>query len=166
MGFLNVEKVSYGIQALLIFLNISKEAKSLKQTEVETFRAELLDLMQVLSSGKVSCEGVAKDLNDIIEKMNQSLTAPYPLLMTDTPESFVKSEIAAFEHFLNQELKANHLTVQQEAPLFNDSLKLWEKVGVSLTAKEGMKELYSIVEKTNKIVPEEEKYPLPDAEQY
>ncbi len=166
MSFLNTEKVSYGIQALLIFLNISKEAKSLKHAEVESFRTELLNLLEVLGAGKVSCEGVAKELNHLIEKINHSLTAPYPLLMTDTPESFVKSEIAAFEYYLNQELKANHLTVQQEAPLFNDSLKLWRKCGVSLSAKEGMKELYSIVEKTNRIVPEEKKYPLPDTEQY
>lgn len=162
MSFLSREKVIYSIQALLLFLNISKESRSLSEHEAERFRNECLDLMEQLSAEKITGSKGAFELNTLIGKMNQSLSAPYPTLQTDSVENFVKGEIVAFEHYLNQELKANHLTVHDEAPLFNQSLVLWEQVGTKLSAEEGASELSVLVEKLNKLLPEEEQYPNPE----
>jgi hypothetical protein len=162
MSFLSREKVIYSIQALLLFLNISKEAKSLSNKEAEDLRAECLHLMELLGAEKITGRKGAFELNTLIGKMNQSLSAPYPCLQTDSLENFVKGEIVAFEHYLNQELKANHLTVHEEAPLFNQSLILWEQIGTNLTAQEGSSELSMLVEKLNKLLPEEERYPDPE----
>ncbi|MCC5831811.1 MAG: hypothetical protein JJU12_02065 [Chlamydiales bacterium] len=162
MSFLNREKVIYSIQALLLFLNISKETNSLSEREVEEFRRASLDLMELLGAEKITGGKGAFELNTLINKMNQSLSAPYPRLQTDSIENFVKGEVVAFEHYLNQELKANHLTIHQEAPLFNQSLMLWEQIGTNLSAQEGSSELSLLVEKLNKLLPEEEQYPSPE----
>jgi len=162
MSFLSREKVTYSIQALLLFLNISKEASSLNDQEVEDIREKCLDLMESLSSEKIEGVRGALALNALIEQMNHSLSAPYPSLPTDNLENFVKGEIVAFEHYLNQELKANHLTVQEEAPIFNESLTLWEQVGSRLSAQDGVSELSALVEKLNLLLPEEERYPNPE----
>lgn len=160
---LNSEKVNYHIQSLLMFLNIAKDAKTLAADFVENTKQEVL---QIFSEASNDAEAAVFELNRLIEKMNAHLTAPYPILMTDTMENLVKGEIAAFEHFLNQELKANHLSLPDEASLFNDSLHLWEKIGVSLTPHEGIVELGKFVQKVNYLLPDEEKYPFPDADQY
>jgi len=121
-----------------------------------------LDLLEGLATEKIEGAKGALDLNALIEKMNQSLLAPYPSLPTDNLENFVKGEIVAFEHYLNQELKANHLTVQEEAPLFNESLTLWEQVGTQLSPQDGVSGFSAIIEKLNQLLPEEERYPYPE----
>ncbi|MFZ0565384.1 MAG: hypothetical protein WAM28_04290 [Chlamydiales bacterium] len=166
MSFLSVEKVTYALEALLMFLNISKESQSLPPESAEQIRKRSLELLQKLGAGEVDSLVAAKELNEIVEQMNQSLKAPYPFLMTDSAEEFVKGEIVAFEHYLSQELRAHHLNAHQEASLFNDSLRLWEQVGIDLSAREGISEFNAIIEKLNRLLPEEEHYPTPDEEQY
>lgn len=163
MSLVNREKIMYGIQAFLLFLNIAEQSKSLKKEQVEAFREETILLLEKLTE---ECDEVAIQFNKIIATMNDSLSAPYPAFATDSLENMVKGEIVAFEHYLNQELKASHLTVEQEAPLFNDSLHLWEQVGLTLSPKEGIEEWAIIVEKLNGMLPENERYPSPDEEQY
>lgn len=162
MSFLSREKVIHSIQALLLFLNISKEAKSLGENVVEELRTNCLDLMEQLATEQMTGSKGAFELNTLIGKMNQSLSAPYPSLQTDSVESFVKGEVVAFEHYLNQELKAKHLTVHDEAPLFNESLILWEQIGTQLSAQEGASELSVLIEKLNSLLPEDERYPPPE----
>lgn len=162
MDFLSRERVSHSIQALLLFLNISKEAKSLGAELAHSIRERCLDLLGELAAGQIDGAKGTLTLNALIEEMNATLAAPYPTLPTDTFENYVKGEIVAFEHYLNQELKAKHLTVQQEAPLFNMSLTLWEQVGTSLTAQQGASELSALVEKLNTFLPESERYPNPE----
>jgi hypothetical protein len=162
MSFLSRGKVIYSIQALLLFLNISKESKSLSENEAVELREQCLDLLELLGAEKITESKGVFELNTIIGRMNQSLSAPYPILQTDSVENFVKTEIVAFEHYLNQELKANHLTIHDEAPLFNQSLILWEQVGTNLSAQEGSSQLSLLIEKLNKIVPEDERYPDPE----
>lgn len=166
MAIINKEKVTFAIQSFLMYLNISKDSQNLKQEQVESFKEKTINLLEKLSTDQADPLSSALELNTLIETMNGFLKAPYPTLMTDTSENLVKGEIVAFEHYLNQELKANHLTVSEEAPLFNASLKLWENVGVSLSAKEGVSQFSAIVEKLNSLLPEDERYPLPEEEQY
>jgi hypothetical protein len=166
MNIMNKEKAVYAIQTFMSFLNIAKVTQTENSQNMEGFREESLTLLEKLIANKMDPLTAIFQLNRLIEQVNQFLKAPYPLFVTDTTENLVRGEIVAFEHYLNQELKANHLTVQEEAPLFNDSLMLWEKVGVSLTAKEGIYEFSAIVEKLNSLLPQEEHYPLPDKKLY
>ena len=149
-----------------MFLDLTKYSKSLTSECVEKARAECLQLLEKLTSQEVESLGGAVRLNEIVEEVNKSLAAPYPFFMTDTAVNFVKGEIVAFEHYLNQELKAKHLNAQQEAPLFNDSLRLWEQVGTSLSAREGVAGFGALIEKLNRMLPEEEHYPFLDENQF
>lgn len=166
MSLVNRERITFSIQTFLLFLNAAKQSKSLKVEQAEGLREEALLLLESLENEKVDQEEIVRQFNALITKMNGFLSAPYPPFMTDTLENMVKGEIVAFEHYLNQELKANHLTVQQEAPLFNDSLHLWEQIGSSLSPKEGVLGLFVIVEKLNRMLPETERYPFPDENLY
>lgn len=162
MNFLSPERVSHSIQALLLFLNISKESQSIEVQEIEDIRSQCLDLLEGLAVGKIDATKGAITLNEIIEHMNHSLSAPYPSIPTDNLENFVKGEIVAFEHYLNQELKAHHITIQEEGPLFNASVTLWEQVGTRLSAQDSTAELCALVEKLNTLLPEDEQYPFPE----
>lgn len=166
MGVLNKEKASFAIQSFLLFLGVSKDVRNLDHALLDEIKVKSLELLTQLQAGQQDPISSALKLNKLIEEVNLLLGAPYPSLMSDTNENLVKTEIVAFEHYLKQELKANHLSVQQEAPLFNDSLRLWEKVGVSLSAKEGVCEFSALIEKLNQMLPEEEHYPLPDENQF
>ena len=166
MPVLSKEKALYAIQTFIMFLNITQETQKHINGALEKSKEQTYDLMGKLVAGQIGPLAACGELNILIEKLNQLIKAPYPNLVVDSIENLVKGEIVAFEHYLNQELKANHLTIQQEAPLFNDSLNLWEKVGVSLTAKEGVSEFAALIEKLNSLLPDDEKYPLPDITQY
>ncbi len=166
MTILNKEKAIYAVQTFMTFLNIAKETQTQHAAQIDECRERTLVLFEKLIVNQTDALGAIFQLNRLIEQINRLLKAPYPVFATDTNENVVKGEIVAFEHYLNQELKANHLTIQQEAPLFNDSLNLWEKVGVSLTAKEGASEFAALVDKLNILLPNEEKYPPPDSSQY
>ncbi len=165
MDVLSKDQVSYALQAFVLFLNISKGVRSIDQSLVEECRQAALDLMEKLLLDKQDSASCCAEFNELIAKINHSLTVPYPTLVNGTSETFIKTEILAFEHYLKQELQANHLSVQDEAPLFNDSVKLWEKIGASLSAKEGTIEFSGLIKKLNQIVPKEERYPLPDENQ-
>ena len=160
---IQAKNVIYHIEALIMFLNISKDAKTLSQNFVDK---TIERCMQLIDNAKKDPMQAANQLNKLIDEMNQALSAPYPQLMTDTVENYVKSEIAAFEHFLNQELKANRLTIQQEAPLFNHSLHLWESIGISMSPAEGISEFSMLIGQVNALLPDEQKYPFPDLTQY
>lgn len=166
MSILNKDKALYAVQTFIMFLNITQENHKNINGALEECKEKSYDLMGKLVAGQIGPLAACGELNILIEKLNHLIKAPYPALVVDSTENLVKGEIVAFEHYLNQELMAQHLTIQQEAPLFNDSLNLWEKVGVSLTAKEGVSEFAAIVEKLNSLLPENEKYPLPDINQY
>jgi hypothetical protein len=166
MTVLSKEKASYAIQTFIMFLNITKENQPALIADIEGLQEQAYLLLEKIVGGQLGPLTASLQLNGLIEKLNLLITAPYPSVLTDSSENLVKGGIVAFEHYLNQELKAHHITVQQEAPLFNDSLNLWEKVGVSLTAKEGASELAALVEKLNSLLPDNEKYPLPDINQY
>jgi len=166
MNILNKEKAIYAVQTFMIFLNVTKETQKDNMQDFELCREKTLVLLEKLIANQSDPLSTIFQLNRLIEHVNQLLKAPYPIFITDTSENLVKGEIVAFEHFLNQELKANRLTIQEEAPLFNDSLSLWEKVGVSLTAQEGASEFAALIEKLNRLLPKEEQYPLPDTSQY
>lgn len=166
MTVLSKEKAAYAIQTFVMFLNITQENQKMLAGEIEKYKEQAYVLMAKLAGGEIGPLAASLQLNGLIEELNQLMKAPYPSLVADSSENLVKGEIVAFEHYLNQELKARHLTIQQEAPLFNDSLNLWEKVGVSLTAKEGVSEFAALVEKLNSLLPEKEQYPLPDITQY
>src|SRR5262249_24102108 len=137
-----------------------KSTHSLTDDIADNLKAKCAKLLKAL--GEKDLNQSVQNLNKLIDEMNLYLRAPYPTFASDTLENFVKNEIVAFEHFLWSELKANHLTVQQEAPLFNDSLHLWEKVGTGMTPKEALMELSTIVARANKLLPESERYPFPD----
>jgi preprotein translocase subunit SecA len=166
MSVVNKEKATFAIQTFMMFLNITKKTQAQFQGEIEVNREQTLALLERLIANQIDPLSAIFQLNRIIDQVNKILRAPYPFFVTDTSENLIKGEIVAFEHYLNQELKAHHLTVQDEAPLFNDSLSLWEKVGVSLSAHEGAKEFAALVEKVNAFLPKEEQYPLPDISQY
>lgn len=163
MSIINKDKAAYAIQTFIMFLTIAKEGQS---SDILSFKEQAIDLLTQLTSNQLDSESATMQLNTLIEKLNQFVKAPYPALMIDTTENLVKTEIVAFEHYLNLELKVNHLTIQQEAPLFNDSLRLWESIGVSLSAKEGISQFAALIEKVNGFLPENERYPLPDINQY
>ena len=74
MSFLTPEKVTHSIQALLLFLNISRETSSLNDQEVEVLRTKCLELMERLSTGKVEVVKGTLALNELIEEMNLTLT--------------------------------------------------------------------------------------------
>ncbi len=150
------KKVAYAIEAFILFLNMAQGA------DFTPLREEAVILSQKLIGDDLNAASATHELNLLIENLNRVLKTPYPALMTDTDENLVKTEIVAFEHYLNQGLKANHLTVHQEAPLFQDSMRLWERIGVSLTAKEGLFQFAALVEKVNHFLPENERYPVPD----
>lgn len=162
MSFLNQEKVIHSIQALLLYLNLAGESKTLGAEEIEGVKAKCLDLLQNLSTNQLDPVSGVQALNKIIEQMNGSLRAPYPYIPIDSIENFVKGEIVAFEHYLNQELKTDHLTIHEEAPLFNESLTLWEQVGVSLSAEDGISGLSELIKKLNRFLPNDEHYPKPE----
>ncbi len=151
MSFLSREKVSHSIQALLLFADISKQS--------DVVRAPCVELMEKLESETITPSKGAFELNTLIEKMNHSLGAPYPLMQTDSAENFVKGEVVAFERYLNQGLKVNQLTIQDEAPLFDESLTLWEQIGTKLSAEEATSKLKSLIEKLNQLLPDDEYYP-------
>ena len=79
-----------------------------------------MQLQDALQKEQIESKQAVMKLNQIIENLNANIRTPYPLFITDSFEDQLKGEVIAFEHYLNQELKANHLTIQQEAPLFND----------------------------------------------
>jgi hypothetical protein len=162
LGILTKEKACYVIQTFIMFLNVTRKALSDHQEEIDKNKDLALQLLENVSQEKLGPLQATLELNALIGKMNFFLKAPYPQVTADTEENLVKGEIVAFEHYLNQELKANHLTLKQEAPIFNDSLRLWEKIGVTLDAREGAFELAHLVKKTNQMLPLEEQYPLPD----
>jgi hypothetical protein len=166
MSILNKEKAIYALQTFMSFLNIAKVTQVENAQDIENCRERTLVLLEKLLSNQLDSLSAIFQLNRLIELVNLHLRAPYPSCVTDSSESLVKGKIVAFEHYLNQELKAHHLTIQEEAPLFNDSLHLWEKVGVSLTAQEGVSQFALLIEKLNRLLPQEEHYPLPDATQY
>jgi len=166
MHVMNKEKAIYAIQTFMIFLNIAKVTQNQNVVDMEEIREKSLTLLEKLMTHQIDPLTSIFQLNRLIEQANQLLKAPYPLSTADSSENLVKGEIVAFEHYLNQELKAQHLSLQDEVPLFNDSLILWEKVGISLTAKEGVCKFAALVEKLNSLLPREEHYPLPDENQY
>src|ERR1700722_17188076 len=159
---LNKEQALYAIQTFLMFLNIAKVTDSQSGFDIQKYKDQVLQLLENLSSEQLDPSEAILQLNSLVKQVNQWLRAPYPIFLMDTSESLVKGKIVAFEHYLNQELKANHLTLQEESPLFNESLTLWDKVGVSLSAKEGVSELANLIEKLNRLLPHEEHYPIPD----
>ncbi|MEZ5314760.1 MAG: hypothetical protein R3E91_00895 [Chlamydiales bacterium] len=161
MGFLNCEKVAYSIQALLLFLNLSKESDLLENKKVEEARLQCLDLINQLEMQKITANKGAFEVNRLIEILNQSLAIPYPIVEIDSLDSFLRGEIVAFEYYLNQELRVNHLTIQDETSLFHDSLTLWEQVGKKISAQEGILQFSLIVEQLNQLLPEQEHYPNP-----
>lgn len=166
MNIVTKEKATYAVQTFMTFLNIAKVTQPQNEKDIETCREQALALLEKIIGNQHDPLTAIFNLNRLIEQMNKLLRAPYPILMTDTSENLVKGEIVAFEHYLHQELKGGRLAIHDEAPLFNDSLSLWEKVGVSLSAKEGISEFAALVEKLNTLLPADEQYPLPDATQY
>ncbi len=159
MYSLNEEKVSYAIQVFLLFLNVAQENKSISHEEMEKFREEAITISTHLQLKEVDISEALSKFNALVERMNSFLKTPYPTLLLDSPENFVKGEILAFEYYLHQELKANYLTVQQEKPLFNDALQLWEKIGTTLSLQQGLSEFSQIVKKHNSYLPDKSKYP-------
>jgi hypothetical protein len=159
---MNKEQISYAIETLILFLSVAKEGP-LGHTLL--FKEQAVALLIEFSSGKMNAELAVYQINRLIEALNQVLRAPYPLFKSDSAENLVKTEIVAFEHYLNQELKLKHLTIQQEAPLFNDSLRLWESIGVSVSIEEGVYQFTALIQKLNTLLPENEHYPIPDSDQ-
>lgn len=157
------EKVIYAVQTLIMFLGVAKEGPDGNTLK---FKEQAVDLLAALSTDAIDSETAIEQLNFLIARLNEVLKAPYPAFKNDSDENLVKNEIVAFEHYLNQELKVNHLTVQQEAPLFNDSLKLWESIGNSVSVQEGVSKFKTLIDKLNAYLPENEHYPAPDPDHF
>ncbi len=166
MSVLNKEKATYSISTFIMFLNIIGENQRKLSQEIEKYREEAYTLLVQLTADELGPLAASLQLNQLIEKFNHLIKTPYPVLVADSAVNLVKGDIVAFEHYLNQELKANHLSLQEESLLFSDSLKLWEQVGVSLSAKEGVSEFAALIEKLNSMLPDNERYPLPDITQF
>lgn len=158
--------VHNAIQALLLFSGRSVENGILSKTHAEELKENCIELLEKLTRRLITTEEAAYELNQWIDDMNKSFKektqAPYPFLATKNAEMHMRSEVIAFEHYLNQQLLANRLPLQIETALFHEAYIVWKEVGVTLTPKQGAKNLAQIIQKLNASLNMKEHYPMPD----
>jgi hypothetical protein len=164
-------QVSYAIQVLMMFVKAALNSKTLPPQFVKMVREKCLVLLEKLQTDQIESSLATKELRKITNELNQVLSGekehiPYPTFAEGPVENQVKSNIMAFELFLNHKLQAGELTLDQEGPLFSKAVILWNGVGQALSSKEAMSTLVRLIHKMNGYLPHREKYPVPDDTQY
>ncbi len=166
MEQLKSEKVIASIQRFLLFLDLSEQSKTLGIKEVRKHHKHAIDILEELSAKKIDAAKAGEQFNDLVKKVNKYLPlAPYPQVDTRSMNDLVRSDIVAFEHFVNQEMNAGHLPLQQETELFNKAMGIWDDVGVDDT-QDSVARFSRLVKKANALLPENEHYPIPDMKEY
>lgn len=160
MSFLTYQNITSSIQAFILFLKRSQQAQLLKREDVENATDQCMKIIAGMDTKELSPEMGALEFNNCVDRVNQLLISPYPVIATDSIENFTKHEILAFEHYLNQELRLNNLNLQDETALFNESVALWELVGDRVTPDDGLAELSLLIGRLNGFLPENQRYPF------
>lgn len=163
------EHISFAVQALLSFAHAAVGSKTLSSDKVQELNQKSSTLLDKIQEGKIDPTKACIEVKKIIQEINANLPkghAPYPTIASDVLEKQVKNNVIAFEFFLNHKLKTNELTLEQESPLFSDSLILWRDVGEKLTAREGMHQLLRLIAKANSYLSEDKRFPIPDPAKY
>lgn len=170
MPHTNQHQVRFALQAMLRFAGVVKKNRVLPLETAKRIEEHSLTLMAQLEREERSAESIAEELNRLITVLNQALPAApmgakFPAFNQEDPSLQVKSEVVAFELYLNQLLRGGYLPLKEEGPLFEEALVLWRDLGLLLSPKQGMQKLSELIAKLNKVQSEDD-YPSPDTNAY
>jgi hypothetical protein len=163
------EHIAFALQSLMTVASAALGSQSLSGECVKEVHQRGRDLLKSMEEKKIEPNRAVSELKKLIVELNKGLPfgqAQFPPFATDYLENQVKNNAVAFELFLNHKLKAGLLTLEQENPLFADSLLIWRDVGGKLNPKEGMVQLAKLIHKANSYLPDSEKFPMPDGSKY
>ena len=163
------EHIAFAVQTLMTVAGAALSSHSLEGDFVKGVHQRGKELLKQINEKKIDAPSAISEVKKLILDLNKSLPfdhAKFPPFATDYLENQVKNNVVAFELFLNHKLKAGLLTLEQENPLFADSLIIWRDVGGKLSAKEAIAQLAKLINKANSYLSEAEKFPLPDGSKY
>jgi hypothetical protein len=167
----NREQASFAIQSLMVYTNIALKNNNLTRKLAEYIRKQCLSLLEQLKAGKMEGNKGAEELNRIISNINENFSQrnnslQFPLCETRNPTLHVKNEVIAFEQFVTQELRSKKVPLKEEKEIFRGALFLWRDVGSSLSPKQGISKLSTLIKRFNGLLPKDEQYPFPEESQY
>lgn len=162
-------QIAFAAQALIQFVGLTQKSHALPLATAHKVRDDALYILEKLQSGDLPVEMAVSALNAAIAEMNKSLTkenVAYPTYQPNAPMFEVKNDIVAFEYALDQGMMGGHLDVKQQQPLFREAVLLWRDTGLALPVKEAVSKFRQLVVKYNDFLPEKERYPTPDENNY
>lgn len=165
-------QIDYAVQSFMMFLHGALQNKILTMAYVEEMKNRLSKLKQSLEVNKLSTQKAFLQLNQWIDETNGKLPKfpeqnPYPHFDQEFLNHQVSDQILAFQNYLFQIMKMQHLPLALESTIFTDAFKLWEKVFYnSLNPKSGVAALSKLIDKANGQLQEKDKYPKPNENFY
>lgn len=164
----------WGMNVFLLFLKYAETSGLLTESYRQEIEGKITSFLE--KENNTPAADYVKELNSEIDLLNKavlkkgSYNSSFPqfsLASKDFKESAVLDQIDMIERTLSEAAKANVIEWSTEGSFFNDILKLFsnvEKRGV--TPEEAMAKLVVELEKINKCLPEEYRFPLPDLNAY
>lgn len=158
------DRITFAIGALTQFISSAAESRQIPQKRKENLLKKVALLLIECEKGQLKEQAAQKEFNALVLQLNRALpldAAPFPGLVED-PKAQAAYQVLAFEGFLVNEQLAGALPIEYQHHFFIEALDLWESINTrKRSPREGMKELKTLIEKTNRHLPEEAAYPIP-----